>query len=889
MKMHPSFLFRAVPNALLLLSLSGVSLAQSNRTPQDQWLLSSLPQSTASHRGSARYSRSNNAGPQAVTAPGQVLYAFQGGNDGAFPIGGLIFDSAGNLYGTTNYGGGGPCGVGDTTGCGMVFELSPSSNGSWVETVLYSFQGRSDGQYPMSGLIFDSSGNLYGTTNEGGITTCSSADGATSGCGTVFELSPGANGTWTKTILYAFQAVNNDGSGPSGLTFDKSGNLYGATKGGGNFGCDHDDSAPCGTIFELSPNVNGAWVETVLYRFGITPDGWSPNGNLVFDQSGNLYGTTSQGGAEICPGSGGCGTFFELSEGSGGWSEIVLYSFGATSPDGALPNGGLVFDNSGSLYGTAELGGAGLQCSGGGGCGTVFEFSPNASGGWTEATLYNFDLQGTSESTASYPQSGLVLDQSGNLYGTTTSMGGGTGCNGNGCGSVFQLSPPSGSSGWSETTLYTFQGGNDGNEPSSGMILDQAGHLYGETAYGGGGGCQPGTIYSGCGVVFEIIKEPFATFAPTILNFDSQDVGVASNPQTITLTNSGGLPLTGIAISITGSNSNLFSQNNNCPASLVSGANCSINVIFMPTVGGSASAAISVSDNATGSPQVVPLSGTGLAPVSFSPASVTFPGQYVGTAGLNQNVTLTNTGNTTLTITSVAASPSTDFSDLSACGNSVAPGNSCQIGVFFDPSASGTRSGTLTITDNAAVSPQVVALTGVGEDFSMSAAAPSQTVMPGQTASYSVSVSPEGGFGQTVQLSCTGAPSGSTCSVTPATATLSGSTAQTVTVSVTTGASVALLLPNWVLRSGSAYGLWLTLLGVFGIVALRTAPRRIRRGGLLIGLLLVCMLSLLMMPACGNNGTKGMQAGTYNLTVTGAFTSGTTNITHSTKLTLVVQ
>jgi hypothetical protein len=140
-------------------------------------------------------------------------------------------------------------------------------------------------------------------------------------------------------------------------------------------------------------------------------------------------------------------------------------------------------------------------------------------------------------------------------------------------------------------------------------------------------------------------------------------------------------------------------------------------------------------------------------------------------------------------------------------------------------------------------------------------------------------------------LSCTGAPSGSTCSVNPATATLNGSAAQTVTVSVATGSSAALLLPNGLRRSGNAYGLWLALSGVFGIVVLPTASRRKRRGGLLVGLVLICLLSLSMMPACGggNNGMGGMQAGTYNLTVTGAFTSGSTNLTHSTKLTLVVQ
>jgi hypothetical protein len=242
----------------------------------------------------------------------------------------------------------------------------------------------------------------------------------------------------------------------------------------------------------------------------------------------------------------------------------------------------------------------------------------------------------------------------------------------------------------------------------------------------------------------------------------------------------------------------------------------------------------------------------------------------------------------------VAASPR-DFSALSACGSSVNPGASCSIGVFFDPTTSGLRNGTLTITDSAPGSPQVVALTGTGEDFSMSPSSSSQTISPGQTASYSLTLAPEGGFNQTVQFSCAGAPAMSTCAVSPSSATLNGSTLQPVTVTVTTaGSSASLRSP----ASGSglmnAYGLWLPLSGALGLATLvfPKKSRRLRGRGKLLGITLLCVIAMSMMPACGGSssgGGSGTQAGTYNLTVSGAFSSGSSTLTHTTKLTLVVQ
>jgi uncharacterized repeat protein (TIGR03803 family) len=204
--------------------------------------------------------------------------------DGAYPAGNAVFDAAGNLYGATELGG--------DFNAGTVFELSPSPGGTWTYTVLYSFTGKADGYDPSSSVIFDAAGNLYGTTIEGGAF----------GDGTVFELSPNPDGTWTETVLYSFQG-GLDGSFPSSstLTFDKAGNLYGEAFGGGNDRC----PGGCGVVFELSPTGGGSWTESVPGWFNGT-DGWSPWQSLVFDADGNLYGTTQDGGAY------GDGVVFEL-------------------------------------------------------------------------------------------------------------------------------------------------------------------------------------------------------------------------------------------------------------------------------------------------------------------------------------------------------------------------------------------------------------------------------------------------------------------------------------------------------------------------------------------------------------------------------------------------
>jgi uncharacterized repeat protein (TIGR03803 family) len=273
-----------------------------------------------------------------------VLHAFTGGKDGMQPMAGLIFDNAGNLYGTTQFGGSLSACLGN--GCGTVFELSPKPSGPWKEIVLRSFLGVDDGANPLSGLVFDTAENLYGTTAQGG-----SGYG-----GTVFRLSPLSGGAWQETVLYRFLGPPQDGFDPrSDLVFDVEGNLYGTTVYGG--------SAGIGAVFELSPGTNGAWKETLIASLTNSEEqGAFPLGGVVFDVGGSLWGTASSGGFNNN------GGIFALSPGSNGsWSIHQFDTFDGYT--GALPAAGMIFDASGNLYGTTEEGGA-L------GYGGVFEITP---------------------------------------------------------------------------------------------------------------------------------------------------------------------------------------------------------------------------------------------------------------------------------------------------------------------------------------------------------------------------------------------------------------------------------------------------------------------------------------------------------------------------------
>jgi hypothetical protein len=400
-----------------------------------------------------------------------VLYNFNDtGGGGYYPVAGLIFDKSGNLYGTTSFANATGCGSG---GCGNVFELMPNGDGTWSEKVLYTFcslNNCADGDNPVAGLTFDAQGNLYGTTGGGGTGT-----GCLEGCGTVFELTPNNDGTWNEKVLYSFNNNGKDAYGPeAGVIFDAKGNLYGTTPFGGNYGC--VDYGGCGTVFELSPSAGGAWTETVIHRFSQggkgALNGLYPYGGVTLDANGNLYGETDGGGAYDYQ-----GTVYELVHHGEVWTEKVVHSFGEGN-DGRGAASGVTFDAHGNLYGTTVFGGAY-------GGGIAFQLRHVTGGKWREQVLHSF----SNNKDGSQLFDALILDASGNVYGTTAS--GGT-YNG---GVVFQISPST-KGNWKERTLLDLNFyGTYGCIPLSGLTMDTSGHLYGT-------GSQGGTY--GYGTVFEV-------------------------------------------------------------------------------------------------------------------------------------------------------------------------------------------------------------------------------------------------------------------------------------------------------------------------------------------------------------------------------------------------
>jgi uncharacterized repeat protein (TIGR03803 family) len=362
------------------------------------------------------------------------------------PAAGLVFDSAGNLYGATNDGG--------AHLVGSVYEMKPDSGGGWSESVIYSFKASKDAQNPHQSLVFDPAGNLYGTADNGGLygfgaifrlshasghwteslvhSFSRSAGGPTGtpvfdgagnlygmtgnggahNAGTVFSMTPAADGRWIKKVLYSFKG-KHDGSAPSsGLIFDGKGNLYGMTSAGGE--------RNLGAVIQLTPASGGSWTERVLYSFQGGDDGAQPHGGLIFDAAGNLYGTTALGGAAQG------GTVFMLTpDSSGSWSETVLYTF-TGGADGGLPLDSVAFDLAGNLYGTTVEGGSDAA-------GTVFSLKPTALGAWRETVLHSFD--GPLSKDGINPEAPVIFDKTGNLYGTALGAGDGS------VGVVFRITP----------------------------------------------------------------------------------------------------------------------------------------------------------------------------------------------------------------------------------------------------------------------------------------------------------------------------------------------------------------------------------------------------------------------------------------------------------------
>jgi len=387
--------------------------------------------------------------PSATAQTFQVFYSFTG-KAGAGPYGQLVMDAAGNLYGTTTYGG-------NQYDAGAVYKLNSTGGAS----LLYPFTGGTDGGTPYAGVILDENGNLYGTTKDGGVSngTCGTAPPA--GCGVVFKLDK----TGKETVLHAFTGGSDGWEPLHELTRDAAGNLYGTTEAGGGITGGPCALSGCGTVFKIST----AGKETILHAFTGKADGNIVNSRLVLDASGNIYGTAAGGGivtgACITQGLHGCGVLFRLSKTG---KDTILHSF-TDGADGATPAGNLITDANGNLFGCTSVGGSF-------GKGTIYEFDTN--GKFT--VLYNFD-------TVDFC-GGLVRDANGNFFGTAS---------GSPDGIAFEVDASG-----KFTQLHGFTGESDGGEPLSQPILDPQGNLYG-TTYFGGLTCPDG-LGDGCGVVYKI-------------------------------------------------------------------------------------------------------------------------------------------------------------------------------------------------------------------------------------------------------------------------------------------------------------------------------------------------------------------------------------------------
>ncbi|HEX3822254.1 MAG TPA: choice-of-anchor tandem repeat GloVer-containing protein [Candidatus Sulfotelmatobacter sp.] len=325
----------------------------------------------------------------------KTLHSFTGASDGGTPRGTLVFDKSGNLYGTVKLGG--------ANGVGAVYELTKSASGTWSETVLHNFGAGKDGQYPGGNLIFDAAGNLYGTTEGGGAF----GNGSENVGGAAYKLAPPAKsgGSWTETVIHSFGNGADGVSPKANLLLDAVGNVYGTTMLGGNLGG--------GTAFEISPQNKGGWIEKVLYNFGVIFNGNKPATGLIFDSSGNLFGTTTRGG--LLGGGTGGGVVFELSPSSGGtWTETDLCDFELSFGGPSLLYSNLVFDTQGNLYGTTLQGWFSNPA-----VGTVFEMTPAGGGTWNCGAILDFSGIGGAKPAVG----ALIFDSAGNLYGATQDGG----------------------------------------------------------------------------------------------------------------------------------------------------------------------------------------------------------------------------------------------------------------------------------------------------------------------------------------------------------------------------------------------------------------------------------------------------------------------------------
>ncbi len=587
----------------------------------------------------------------ATTQTFTTLASFDSGN-GSSPTASLIQGADGNLYGTTFSGGSGSgCFV--KGGCGTIFKITPAG----TLTTLYNFCSElncTDGIFAYGGLVQGTDGNFYGTAVEGGLTS-----------GTVFKITPDG----TLTTLHVFQ--EDDGLEPKGtMVQGADGNFYGTTSGGGaNFE---------GSVFVMTPGGT----LTTLASLGDNDNGGAPYAGVTQGTDGNFYGTSTHGGNEngmvykVTP----TGTF------------TTLYSFCSQSgcTDGTTPFAGLVQGADGNFYGAASSGGDFNSCSLEQGCGTIFKIDSNG----VLVTLHEFD-----SADGFNPQGTLTLGSDGNFYGTTFYGGA------NNFGTVFKVTPAG-----TLTTLHSFNQ-TDGSLPYAGLLQATDGKFYGTTSSGG----TSTNCDGGCGTVFSLDvglgNGGAVTLSRTSLTFAKQVINTTSAAKTVTLTNTGTIPLVFNSVATSGE---FAVSASTCGATLGVGLKCKIRVVFTPTQLGPLTGTLTISDNAANSPQTVALSGSGVVPVTLTPGSATYSKRTVGTTSPAKTFTLTNYQS--ISLDSIAIGTTGDFAvSATTCTTSLPAKGKCKISVTFTPTATGTRTGELNVSDNANNSPQTANLTGTGK------------------------------------------------------------------------------------------------------------------------------------------------------------------------------
>ena len=587
-----------------------------------------------------------------------TLVDFERAAKGGYPRAGVVPGSDGALYGTTNQGG--------AFDHGTVFKVNPDGSGF---TTLVDFDYATKGGYPQAGVVQGSDGALYGTTQSGGA----------SGYGTVFKVNPDGSGF---TTLVDFDSATKGGTPQAGVVQGSDGALYGTTYQGGASGY--------GTVFKVNPDGSGF---TTLVDFDNATKGGYALAGVVQGSDGALYGTTYQGGAS------GYGTVFKVNPDRSGFTTLVDFD---NATKGGYPQAGVVQGSAGALYGTTHRGGAS-------GYGTVFKVNPDRSG-FTTLVDFAYATKG------GFPRAGVVQGSDGALYGTTYQGVA------SGCGTVFKINPD----GDGFTTLVDFDCVTKGGYPHAGVVQSPDGALYGTTEAGGPGGG---------GVVFRLRRRGLATaqVVPGVIALGSVNVGSSSAQQAVTVTNTGSGTVNVTAAAASGD----FPITNGCTAGLGSDASCTIQVAFQPIAVGPRTGTLTVSTDA-GGPFTVSLTGTGTAPaVTLAPTTLDFGSAEIGATTAAQSVALQNTGTGPVAIAGIVASG--DFASTNDCPATLGAGASCSLTVIFTPTAVGTRSGAVTVTDDATGSPHAVTLSGQGTQPPAVAVAPSSlafgAAVVGQTTS----------------------------------------------------------------------------------------------------------------------------------------------------------